>query len=143
MENELYNAEQVADYFHVGVETVRDWIKRGILHGFKAGRDWRFTKQNIEDCTRELQAITEEKKQTLFQRQPGLSTMLDEEGKYWADKGHKEEWEETKRWILDILELNPRVKARLDPERGILISLTSDEPTGDEKKQPELVAARR
>jgi Helix-turn-helix domain len=146
MKNELYNSEQVADYFHVRVETIRDWTRRGILKGFKAGRDWRYSQQNLDDCMKALQEQTEEMKQTLEQRIPGLSAMLEqEEAAFWAN--HKEEWLATKQWTLDFLENNPGMQVHFDPKHGLMFGLQEPitiehAPESEKKYTPELSLVR-
>jgi excisionase family DNA binding protein len=54
MEHELYDISQVATYFRVREETIRVWVKQGLLEGFRAGRDWRFSKQEVGDCVERL-----------------------------------------------------------------------------------------
>ena len=56
MEHELLDISQVATYFRVRQDTIRVWVKQGLLEGFRAGRDWRFSKQEVEDCVERLRA---------------------------------------------------------------------------------------
>lgn len=59
MTEKLYNIEQVAEYFDVHDQTVRAWIRQGILHGFKAGQAWRFTETQVRECIENLQKRTD------------------------------------------------------------------------------------
>ncbi len=133
MKDELYNTEQVADYFHVRVETVRDWVKRGILPGFKAGRDWRFSQQNLDDCVRALQVQTEEKRPSLEEKHPELHAALEREADMWITAGHADQWEAAKMWILDVLEDSPDLYWRWEP--GVGIVFTNRPPEGSEAPQ--------
>lgn len=64
MTENLYNIEQVAEYFHVHEQTIRAWIRQGILPGFKAGKDWRFTETQVRECIANLQKRTDAKRDT-------------------------------------------------------------------------------
>lgn len=37
----VYTLQQAADYLQVHVNTVRRWVKTGIVPGFKVGKFWR------------------------------------------------------------------------------------------------------
>lgn len=43
-----YTCEEVAEYYHVKVTTVYDWIKRGILPAMKIGKRYIITPEQIE-----------------------------------------------------------------------------------------------
>jgi excisionase family DNA binding protein len=61
MEKELLDIKQVQAILRVSERTVFRLIEKGKLHGFKAGREWRFTQADldkyIEDQRREAENI--------------------------------------------------------------------------------------
>jgi excisionase family DNA binding protein len=46
---EFYTIEQAARLFQVRDATVRLWLRRKLLRGVKLGRDWRITREAIEE----------------------------------------------------------------------------------------------
>lgn len=48
MENDLLDVKQVQQRLRVSERTVFNLIKRGDLSGFKAGREWRFTMEDVQ-----------------------------------------------------------------------------------------------
>lgn len=117
VESKFYTADQIAEYFGVRVETIRDWIKRGLLSGFKAGRDWRFTQEDVDACVEKLRAQTaemsmEEKKLAVEQRQPGFLAML-ERARELLPYMPETELEEFIKSVIETTFLNPHVRVNL------------------------------
>ena len=48
MADELETTEFAADYLKVHVETVRLWIRTGLLPAVKVGRNWRVRRSDLE-----------------------------------------------------------------------------------------------
>lgn len=46
----LYDIKETARLFNVSDKTVRGWITDKTLTGFKAGREWRFSEEDIQRC---------------------------------------------------------------------------------------------
>lgn len=49
---EVYTLEEVQHLLQVTRRTLYNWIKSGKLKAFRAGRQWRVTKEALEDFTR-------------------------------------------------------------------------------------------
>lgn len=49
MGDELLTPQEVAQMLRVTDRSVRSWATQGRLHGFKAGKDWRFTRAAVEE----------------------------------------------------------------------------------------------
>lgn len=49
---EVYTLEEVQRLLQVTRRTLYNWIKSGKLKAFRAGRQWRVTKEALEDFTR-------------------------------------------------------------------------------------------
>ena len=47
-EKKYYSAQDVADMLGLHINTVRNHIKAGRLQGRRAGRQWRFTEEDIK-----------------------------------------------------------------------------------------------
>jgi len=45
----IYTPEEIAERLRVSRKAVYDWLNKGRLKGFKAGKMWRVTKQALED----------------------------------------------------------------------------------------------
>jgi excisionase family DNA binding protein len=138
-EQQFYTVEEVANYFRVHNMTVRDWVKAGTLRGFKAGRDWRFTKQNMEDCAVALQKLTDEKMRKIEARQPGILELIAQECKYFP----ADEQEAINRWLVEHLE-QTGFKAYMSEHGLVIASLTHGEPVTvhiDEEKRAEIETA--
>lgn len=56
--NKLHTVEEAAAYFQVSTRTIHSFIKQGILTGLKAGRDWRFTDEDLSTATERLRKQT-------------------------------------------------------------------------------------
>lgn len=50
---EVMTLKQVADYFKVSQITVHRLTQRGVLPGVKIGRQWRYSRTNIEHIVRD------------------------------------------------------------------------------------------
>ena len=48
MPEEAFTPEKVAQLLSVRPKTIRDWLKRGRIRGFKAGRLWRIREKDLE-----------------------------------------------------------------------------------------------
>ena len=48
---EVYTLKEVEDLLQVTQRTLYNWIKDGKLRAFKAGRQWRVTKEALEEFT--------------------------------------------------------------------------------------------
>ncbi len=44
----LYKVEEVAEYLHVTLRTLRAWLKTGKLKGRKVGKQWLVKESNVE-----------------------------------------------------------------------------------------------
>jgi len=51
MEHRPLSAAEVADWLSVDVQAVYAEIERGNLKAFKAGREWRITRQALDEYT--------------------------------------------------------------------------------------------
>ncbi len=143
----LLTMKDVEERLGVTSRTVFNYIESGELKGFKLKTAWRFEESELDSFLKKQQ----EKRQTAEQRQPGLAALLEKEAPYWSNK---KKWEETKLWVIELLDLNPQLRVRWEPEIGILIgpiqepvtvTLTDDGivvTPAEEKYIPELVAAR-
>jgi excisionase family DNA binding protein len=60
MSSDYMNIEQVADRLQVSTKTIRNFMKQGLLTGFKAGRDWRFTDNDLKNLEEKLRKRTRE-----------------------------------------------------------------------------------
>lgn len=49
---EVYTLKEVEELLQVTQRTLYNWIKDGKLTAFKAGREWRVTKEALEDFTK-------------------------------------------------------------------------------------------
>lgn len=49
---EVYTLKEVEELLQVTQRTLYNWIKGGKLTAFKAGREWRVTKEALEDFTK-------------------------------------------------------------------------------------------
>lgn len=58
---ELYTVEMAAEYFKVSTKTIHKFIAEGTLEGFKAGRDWRFTAEDLEKAQEKLRQQTKKR----------------------------------------------------------------------------------
>jgi excisionase family DNA binding protein len=128
MENKLYTTEDVADYFHVRVETIREWVKEGILPALKVGKSYLYTQQDINTYVAALRAAAQEKRRTLEEKYPGLHDALEKEEDMWVSAGHANQWEAAKMKILDVLEGNQDLYWRWEPGIGIVFT---NRPTAD------------
>jgi len=48
---EVYTLEEIAELLQVTRRTLYNWIKDGKLKAFKIGKQWRVTKEALEDFT--------------------------------------------------------------------------------------------
>ena len=62
MEKPLYTTEQVAQRLQVTEFTVREWLKQGKMTGFKAGRSWRISDEDITEFLRKSQEERQNKR---------------------------------------------------------------------------------
>lgn len=46
---EVYTLKEIEDLLHVTRRTTYNWIKGGKLRAFKIGKEWRVTKEALED----------------------------------------------------------------------------------------------
>lgn len=62
MNEKMLTTEQVADQLSVKVETVRDWLRRGLLVGYKIGgaKDWRVKPSDLNAFLEKRRNIREE-----------------------------------------------------------------------------------
>lgn len=44
----IYTTDEVADLLRIDPATVRRWVAAGRLGGFKAGRNWRVTEEDLQ-----------------------------------------------------------------------------------------------
>ena len=64
MSDDLLDVKQVQERLRVSERTVFNLIKRGDLNGFKAGREWRFTIEDIREYeNRQRQRADEQRNQ--------------------------------------------------------------------------------
>lgn len=49
---EVYTLAEVRDILQVTQRTLYNWIKDGKLNAFRAGREWRVTKEELEAFTK-------------------------------------------------------------------------------------------
>lgn len=49
---EVYTLQEIQDLLQVTRRTLYNWIKSGKLKAFKVGKDWRVTKEALEEFTR-------------------------------------------------------------------------------------------
>lgn len=49
MEDEILTIEETASLLKVSTATIRRWIKRGRIKAFRAGREYRIRKMDIEE----------------------------------------------------------------------------------------------
>lgn len=49
---EVYTLKEVEELLQVTQRTLYNWIKDGKLTAFKAGREWRVTREALEDFTK-------------------------------------------------------------------------------------------
>ena len=47
MDEQLLTPQQVAKRFQVGERTVTQWLRKGHLRGFKVGKEWRVSAQDL------------------------------------------------------------------------------------------------
>lgn len=50
----LFKVEDVAAYFMVSERAIRSWIAQKKITGFKAGKEWRFSQQDIDNCEKKM-----------------------------------------------------------------------------------------
>lgn len=62
MTEKLHTIGDAAEYFKVHEQTIRGWMRKGLLTGFKAGKDWRFTDKDFADCVERLREQTNSNK---------------------------------------------------------------------------------
>ena len=46
--DELFTPEEIADRLKVSKQAVYKWLTKGQLKGFRAGKMWRVTRENLE-----------------------------------------------------------------------------------------------
>lgn len=49
MEKKFYSLQEVADLLGLHINTVRNHIKAGRLHGRRIGRQWRFSEEDLQN----------------------------------------------------------------------------------------------
>jgi len=54
---EVYTLKEIEDLLHVTRRTLYNWIKGGKLKAFRIGKEWRVTKEALEEFTRQGQQI--------------------------------------------------------------------------------------
>lgn len=57
-EDSLLNSRDVAKLLDMSPDTVNEFARKQILPAFKAGRQWRFRKQDIASFKRQLRGAT-------------------------------------------------------------------------------------
>lgn len=63
----IYDAEKLAKFFGVSVETVRAWCKRGKLPAFKIGKEWKVRTVDLQKMIeRKVRSRPEERTPGLF-----------------------------------------------------------------------------
>lgn len=55
----LYSIKDIMEMFDVSYNAVMGWISSGKLNGFRVGRLWRFSEQNIKDFLDKCNLIQE------------------------------------------------------------------------------------
>ena len=60
--SDLLDVKQVQQRLRVSKRTVFNLIKKGELKGFKAGREWRFTREDIQDYENRQRRKAEEER---------------------------------------------------------------------------------
>ena len=48
---EVYTLKEIEDLLHVTRRTLYNWIKSGQLKAFRVGKEWRVTKEALEEFT--------------------------------------------------------------------------------------------
>jgi len=48
MPERFYSAEEIADYLHIGAQTVRAWLRDGKVKAVKFGRSWRISDEELK-----------------------------------------------------------------------------------------------
>lgn len=48
---EVYTLKEIEDLLHVTRRTLYNWIKGGKLQAFRIGKEWRVTKEALEEFT--------------------------------------------------------------------------------------------
>lgn len=48
MPERFYSAEEVAEYLHIGAQTVRAWLRDGKVKAVKFGRSWRIADDELK-----------------------------------------------------------------------------------------------
>lgn len=48
---EVYTLEEIVELLQVTRRTIYNWIKNGKLKAFKAGREWRVTREALDEFT--------------------------------------------------------------------------------------------
>ncbi len=48
---EVYTLKEIEDLLHVTRRTLYNWIKSGQLKAFRIGKEWRVTKEALEEFT--------------------------------------------------------------------------------------------
>lgn len=51
--DKLYTVEEVANVLNVPINTVRIWLRKGILKGIKLGKYWRVKEAQLQEFTKE------------------------------------------------------------------------------------------
>ena len=71
---QTYTVEQAATALSLDRDTLRKWLRAGRIGGFKAGTDWRLTKEDLD-------AFVDRNRNSY---RPGQSVDDDDEDTYWA-----------------------------------------------------------
>ena len=82
---QTYTVEQAAAALSLDRDTLRKWLRAGRIGGFKAGTDWRLTKEDLD-------AFIERNRNSY---RPEREPPDDDEDAYWAEEARK---------VLDRLE---------------------------------------
>ena len=61
MSNTLMTTDQVAKYLQVTPRTVFRYMDEGLLHGFKAGKGWKFEEKDVQECVAKLRDLSEQR----------------------------------------------------------------------------------
>ena len=48
MPERFYSAEEIAEYLHIGAQTVRAWLRDGKVKAVKFGRSWRISDEELK-----------------------------------------------------------------------------------------------
>ncbi len=48
----VYTTKEVAEKFRTTVDTIKRMLRRGDLHGFKVGNEWRITEEEVNRVMR-------------------------------------------------------------------------------------------